>query len=175
MSSANNDRQGGREVPGGVNIFSRSFRSLAGMAGVLVLVVTLFIIWSDATYGDFRSGWLRLGGYQLIAEQYLLDLGTVPAGESRLGTFWLQNLTGSSIVILGVQSDCSCLTTAELPIAIPGGAVFGFEVLFLADKVDSETEVIRRMILNVSVDQPIQVLEIRVTIIPNNKEKQSAT
>ena len=74
--------------------------------------------------------------------------------------------------ILGVQSDCSCLATAALPIAIPSGAVFDFEVQFQADRVDSNTEVARRIILNLSVDQPIQLLEFKAIIVPNHKEKQ---
>ena len=162
----------GVKESGEVNMFRWLFLSLAGM---LAVAATLFVIWSYVTYGDIRSGWLRLGGWQLIAEECLLDLGTVPAGESKPGTFRLRNLTGSPIMVLGIQSDCSCLSTAELPITIPGSTVFDCEVLFLADNVDSETEVVRRIILNLSVDQPIQVLEVRVTIIPNNKEKQDAS
>jgi len=158
----------GTENPGDRKMIRGVFLPFASIIAMLGIVVTLFALWSYATYGDLRSGWFRLEGYHLIAEQYLLDLGTVSAGESKSGTFRLKNFTGSPIVILGVQSDCSCLTTAELPIAIPGDAVFDFEILFLANYVDSETAVARQMILNLSVDQPIQMLVVDVTIVPNN-------
>ena len=158
---------------GKVKISRGSFLPFMGLAAMLGIFVTLFILWSYTTYGDIRSGWLRLNGYHLMVEQYLLDLGAVPAGESRSGTFRLKNLTGSSLVILGVQSDCSCLTTAELPITIPASGVCDFDVLFSADNVPLETVVVRQMILHISVDQPIQLLEIKATITPNPKENQN--
>jgi len=139
---------------------------------VLGGAVILYVLWSYATYRDIQSGWLRLSGYSLIVEQHQIDLGEVLAGESKSGTFRLRNLTGEPVYILGLQSDCSCLATAALPIAIPSGDWFDFEVLFQADRVDSNTGVTRRIILNLSVDQPIQLLEFKATIIPNHKEKQ---
>jgi hypothetical protein len=139
-------------------------------AATVVIVVILFLVGSYTMYGDLRSGWLRLGGYGLIAEEYTLDLGTVPTGESKPGVFRLRNLTGKPVAILGVKSDCSCLVASALPVTISPREVLNFEVIFLADHVDSKTEVIRQMILHTSVDQPIQILEVKVTIIPNNKE-----
>jgi hypothetical protein len=64
------------------------------MVAVPGVVVTFFALWSYVTFGDIRSGWFRLGGYSLIAEQYQIDLGMVTAGESKPGTFRLRNLTG---------------------------------------------------------------------------------
>jgi len=156
----------------GDSVFRRFFLSLASVAGMLVVVATLFVVWSYTSYGDIRSGWLRLGGYQLIAEEYLLDLGTIPAGESKPGTFRLRNLTGSPVVILGMQTDCSCVAKTEFPITIPGSETFDLEVVFVADGTDTERKVIRRMILNLSVDQPVMLLEFRAIIVPNKEEKQ---
>jgi hypothetical protein len=161
---------GKREKTDDVKTYHRFLIPFLVPIAVPGVVVTLFALWSYVTFGDIRSGWFRLGGYSLIAEQYQIDLGTVTAGESKPGTFRLRNLTGSPVVILGVQPDCRCLVAGELPVAIPSRKVLDFEVLFLADRVDSKTEVIRQMILKLSVDQPIQVLAVKVTIIPNKKE-----
>ena len=140
---------------------------------MLFIAVTLFALWSYTSYGNLRSGYLRLGGWQLIADEEHLDFGTVRAGESKSGVFRLKNLTGKPVAILGMESDCSCVSAVELPMTIPAGKTFDFELVYRADDVDSKTEVIRRVILNLSVDQPIRVLEVRVTIVPNNKEKQN--
>lgn len=162
----------GTKESGEASVFRKTLRSVASIVGMLAAVGTLFVIWSYATYGDIRSGWFRLGGYQLIAEEYLLDLGTIPAGESKPITFRLKNLTGSPVVILGMQSDCSCAVNAGLPITISGSEVFDLEMMFFAEGTDAEKEIARRMILNLSVDQPIQMLEFKAIIIPNKKEKQ---
>jgi hypothetical protein len=151
--------------------------SLSGVLGMLAVVVTLFVVWSYTIYGDIRSGWLWFNGYQLIAEQYQIDLGTIPAGESKSGTFRLKNLTGSPVVILGFQSDCSCVSASVLPVTVLARGTWDFEVLFLADEIISD-EVVRKIILNISVDQPVVLLlEVKVTVmpkgIPNNKEKQN--
>jgi len=132
----------GAKASGGGKIFHGIVLPFASMIAVLGVVVTLFALWSYATYGDIRSGWLRLGGYSLIVEQHQIDLGVVQAGESKSGIFRLRNLTGEPVFVLGVESDCSCLATAALPIAISGGEVFDFEVLFTADQADSDTEVV---------------------------------
>jgi hypothetical protein len=150
----------------------RGFRGLlVSLLGVLAAAVTLFVVWSYATYGDIRSCWLWFNGYQLIAEQYQIDLGTIPAGESKSGTFRLRNLTGKPIVVLGVQSDCSCVSARVLPVTVSARRTWDFEVLFFADEIISD-EVVRKIILNISVDQPMMLLEVMVTVIPNNKEKQ---
>lgn len=137
---------------------------------MLFAVVALFLAGSYIIYGDFRSGWFRLGGYQLIAEQYYVDLGSVSAGESKVGVFRLKNLTGKPIALLGVEVDCGCLATVELPLVVPARKSAGFEVVFSAGNVASEREVVHRMVLNVDVDQPIQVLSVKVMVIPNRKE-----
>ena len=149
------------------------FVSLLGIVGSLLVIVALFAIWSYVTYGDIRSGWLWFSGYKLVAEQYRIDLGEVPAGESKPITFRLRNLTGEPVLILGVETDCSCLAASELPVTIPPRKTWDFEVLFMASESVPEEEVIRQMILNISVDQPIMLLEVRVKIVPNNKEKQN--
>jgi len=171
----------GAKSSGDGKVFRRMSLPCVSMVAMLGVVGTLFVLWSYATFGDIRSGWFRLGGYHLIAEEYQIDLGTVSSGESKPGTFRLKNLTGEPVFILGIESDCSCLTTAELPIEVPGDKVFDLEVLFQADRVDSDTEVVRWIILNLvvrwiilnlSVDQPSRLLEFKARIVPNNEEKQ---
>jgi hypothetical protein len=149
----------------------RGFRGLlVSLLGVLAAAVTLFVVWSYAIYGDIRSGWLWFNGYQLIAEQYHIDLGTIQAGESKSGTFRLRNLTGRPIVVFGAESDCSCVSASVLPVTVLVRGTWDFEVVFFADEIISG-EVVRKIILNISVDQPIMLLEVKVKII-NNKEKQ---
>ena len=106
--------------------FRELFVSLLGMTGLLAVVVTLFVMWSYATYGNVRSGWLWLSGYKLVAEEYRIDLGEAPAGESKSGMFLLRNLTGKPVVVLGVEADCSCLAASELPVSVPPKGILNF-------------------------------------------------
>ena len=95
------------------------------------------------------------------------------SGESVPVVFRLKNLTGEPVFSLGTESDCSCLTTAELPMEIPGGGAFDLEMLFHAEQVDAEAGITRWVILNLSVDQPVRLLEFKAIIVPNNEEIQN--
>ena len=158
--------EGGTETSGNAKVARWIFPPYVGVIAMLGVAVTLFVWWSYANFGDIRSSWFYLNGYHLIAEEYQVELGKVVAGESVPVTFRLKNLTGKTVFLLGIKSDCSCLATAELPIEIPGGSVFGLEMLFQAEQVDIETEVVRWSILNLNVDQPIRLLEIRAVVVP---------
>ena len=161
---------GETENSGSMKIYRKILLPFASMIATLGVVLTLFVLWSYTTFGDIRSGWFYLGGYHLIAEQSQIELGKVSAGESKPIKFRLKNLSRKEVFLLGIESDCSCLSTAELPILIPGGKTFDLEVFFQANRVETETEVLRWIIPNLSVDQPIQLMEFKATIVPNPME-----
>ena len=57
--------------------------------------------------------------------------------------------------------------------AINGGETFDLEMLFQAEQVETDTEVARWILLNLNVDQPSQLLEIKATVVPNLNQEES--
>lgn len=141
-------------------------KTLSVPIGIATVVLLVFAAWSLFYYGDMQCGLARLAGKSLVIEPYRIDLGIVTSGEHRDVPIRFRNLTRNPITVLGAQVGCSCLSIPDLPVAIPGGEVLALEVQFHADFVSKETKIGTPISLHFDIDQPQQVLEIIVTIIP---------
>lgn len=57
----------------------------------------------------------------LVAAPGLVDVGTIPFGESVVVEVILQNRSRRDTTVVGGTSDCTCVTLDGLPITVPAG------------------------------------------------------
>jgi len=70
-------------------------------------------------YGSPSRAWARLQGESLDVSPAYVHCGSGKPGEKLQGIVRVSNWTDEPILIYGGTSDCSCVTTAGLPVAIP--------------------------------------------------------
>lgn len=70
-------------------------------------------------YGSPSKAWARLRDESLDVTPEYVDCGEGKPGEKLKGTVSLSNWTEEPVLIYGGTSDCSCVTTAGLPVTIP--------------------------------------------------------
>ena len=90
-------------------------RGSAGVAVIVLFFASLSYLWFD-TPADALA---FLRGERVSAEPSSIDLGEARAGERREVGVRLLNRADHPIRIIGGTSDCSCIATTGLPIAIP--------------------------------------------------------
>jgi hypothetical protein len=84
----------------------------------------LLILCSAVVYGSVEAGLARLRGEPLVVEPSYVEFDDAAPGATVKRQIRIRNLTSHPIHLIGGTSDCSCATTAGLPIAVaPGGFV----------------------------------------------------
>ena len=69
---------------------------------------------------DFLNGQRRLIEVQIDDVVVAIDLVTQP-GDRLEQTITIKNWTAKPVRLIGGTSDCSCVTTSEMPLTIPSG------------------------------------------------------
>jgi hypothetical protein len=101
-----------------------SFRLPAGFwsfaaTAVAVLIALVGIGWF--LVGSPQAALARLQGVALTVSPDHVDFGTGTAGQELLSTVDVRNWTDRTVRLIGGTSDCSCVTTDDLPLNIPPG------------------------------------------------------
>ena len=89
----------------------------AGAAAVLVLLTGI----GTAIYGSPQAALAHLRGDSLSVSSDFVDFGTGTAGQVGDGSVEVYNWTDVPVRLIGGTSDCSCVTTTDLPLTIPPG------------------------------------------------------
>jgi uncharacterized membrane protein YphA (DoxX/SURF4 family) len=71
--------------------------------------------------GSVEGGLARLRGEQVSVVPGTVDLGRVAGGQVVTVPVRLANRTGGPLRVVGGTSDCSCITTDDLPVELPPG------------------------------------------------------
>lgn len=89
-----------------------------GMGVMLAAVMGIGI----CVYGSPARAWARLQGEAFDASTEYIHCGEGKPGEKLKGMVRVRNWTDEPILIYGGTSDCSCVTTVDLPLTIsPNG------------------------------------------------------
>jgi hypothetical protein len=90
---------------------------IAGTAVLLTLLAGLGV-WM---FGSIDAAMAHIRGERLSVRPSLVDLGSGAPGQSVETTVELLNRTGRPVRIIGGTSDCSCVTTKDLPVSLGPG------------------------------------------------------
>jgi hypothetical protein len=88
-----------------------------GAAAVLVALTGV----GSWLYGSPQAALARLRGDTLTVSSDYVDFGSGSAGQLLEATVEVQNWTERAVRLTGGTSDCSCVTTADLPLTILAG------------------------------------------------------
>src|SRR5262249_55415249 len=72
-------------------------------------------------FGSVENALAYLNGQRVFSRPSVVDLGTGRAGELVERSVEIFNQTDRPLRVVGGTSDCSCLTTSDLPVTIPAG------------------------------------------------------
>lgn len=94
---------------------------MTGTTYVLGVVVPLTVVTGIATrvYGSPEVALARLRGELITVSTPYADFGRGQPGEVRDAVVEVRNWTDVPVRLIGGTSDCSCVTTANLPIVLP--------------------------------------------------------
>jgi hypothetical protein len=130
-----------------------------GVVGSLVVLGLLAAI-AHLAFGSTENAVERLRGERLSVRPGLVDFGEATPGQTIERRVILVNHTDHAININGGTSDCSCITTADLPLTLNPGEERSIAIYLTP--AATEGILTRRVILFVD-DQGEQKLAFRVT------------
>jgi Methylamine utilisation protein MauE len=92
-------------------------------SGILVSAAALFALagLSSWIYGSSESALARLRGEVLSAAPEYLQLGEGVPGQVLFAAVNVRNWSDQPVRLIGGSSDCSCVTTTDLPLTVPPG------------------------------------------------------
>ncbi len=91
---------------------------ICGLATVLLGIIAGMGV---VVYGSVAAATSQLRGEYFLAEPNVLEFGDTIAGDRREVELRVSNLTAQPVRVVGGTSDCSCTTSASLPLTIPTG------------------------------------------------------
>jgi hypothetical protein len=89
-------------------------------AGALV-ILTLFVGAALALFDSPAEALAKLRGEAITVEPAVSEVGEGVRGEARVFRLSLTNQTAEPIRVVGGTTDCSCITTGDLPITLAPG------------------------------------------------------
>jgi hypothetical protein len=90
----------------------------AGAAAILIALLTA----GSWLYGSPQAAFARLRGDALTLASDYVDFGSGSAKEILEAAVEVRNWSDRPVRLTGGTSDCSCVTTVDLPVTIPPGA-----------------------------------------------------
>ena len=109
------------------------FRTLLVPAGKLVGtacgLLGMLAVGSILSFGSVSAGLAKLRGDALDVKRYL-DFGESEPGETRETRTEITNYSSKPIRLIGGTSDCSCITTTDMPLTIEPGSTLSFQIKF---------------------------------------------
>jgi hypothetical protein len=103
-----------------------AFRLPPGVAGVTAATVAVLLALTgigSLVYGSPQAALARLRGDALTVSASYVDFGSGAAGQALEATVEVRNWTDHPVRLTGGTSDCTCVTTLDLPMTIPPGEV----------------------------------------------------
>jgi hypothetical protein len=94
-------------------------QGLLAAGATAVVLLGLLAAAGTAAYGSPEAAVARLRGDPLLVTPGYLHFGDGPAGETLASEVRVSNLTDRPVRLIGGTSDCSCATTASLPLTLP--------------------------------------------------------
>lgn len=91
-----------------------------------VLISTVAVL----RFGSLASGVAYLRGQRIVVDGAIRNLGDVQAGDERIISFSLANVTGRSIRVLGSRLTCGCTESRGLPQRLSRTALETVELVF---------------------------------------------
>lgn len=95
----------------------RGFGVAAGALAAYVGIIGL----ASLAFGSPDAALARLRGERLSIRPQVVDVGTGQPGQSLTAAIEVVNRTDEPLTILGGTSDCSCVTTVDLPVTLAPG------------------------------------------------------
>lgn len=90
------------------------FRSVIIACAICLLVACVAL----ARYGSIKAAAAAARGESVIVDENPKSVGVLDSGQIVHVTFRLANITDEPVRILGSRSDCTCVTTEDLPLTI---------------------------------------------------------
>jgi hypothetical protein len=101
-----------------------SFRPPSGLAATAAGAAAVLLILAGIgswIYGSPAAALARLRGEVLTVSSDYIDFGSGSAGQVLEASVEVQNWSEQPVQLIGGTSDCSCVTTLDLPLVIPPG------------------------------------------------------
>lgn len=96
---------------------------LGRSAAAVLLLLGLAAATAQLMYGSVDLALARLRGETVSVSSSYLDFGSGRPGDTRTAVVRVFNRTDTPVRVVGGSSDCSCVTTRDLPVEIaPGGS-----------------------------------------------------
>jgi hypothetical protein len=102
----------------GSSSFGTQLKWLGAVAVFLVATTGV----GTLVFGSLDVAVAKLRGESLGTDPTVLDFGTGKSGELLSTKVTVRNYTGKPVRLIGGTSDCSCLTTQDMPITIEPGS-----------------------------------------------------
>jgi hypothetical protein len=103
---------------------------LLAAGGAVALVTAMLGAAAWVGGGSLHAGLLRLRGEPIAIEPATLDLGDAPPGSTVKHPVQVINYADHTVRIVGGKSDCSCVTTPDLPLVLSPGESATISVWF---------------------------------------------
>ncbi len=87
-----------------------------GLGTAAILLVVSFVAW--VRYGSIKTAITAVTG-RPFASDLMVDFGEATPGEHLGKTVTISNNSTRAVRLIGGTTDCSCVTTSDLPINIP--------------------------------------------------------
>ncbi len=90
-------------------------------AGGVVALLAIITAGSTLAFGSPAAAVARLRGESLGVSPNTLDFGSGKPGEVLTASLTVWNYSSQPVRLIGGTSDCSCITTADMPVTVPQG------------------------------------------------------
>jgi len=104
----------------------RAVKWAGGLAGVFAVLAVGGVL----TFGSLDAAVARLRGQPLTVSPTTIDFGNGKPGELLSAPLTVRNFSSEPVRLIGGTSDCSCITTTDMPVTVPPGASATIEVKF---------------------------------------------
>jgi hypothetical protein len=108
----------------------RSLRSVGYMTSGTLIFLGIGFLFLSFTHVSPAQALARLRGDLITVEPTTVDGGTAPRGTMKTVVLHLRNNTEQPIRITGGTTDCSCVTTEDLPLTIHPGEMVALHLKF---------------------------------------------
>lgn len=145
-------------------LFTRVRSDLVGVGWyvlAVVAVVAVLVAVGIGVYGSFDQALARVKGETLSVFPRVIRLGTLQPGSQARGSITIVNRGTAVFRVIGGTSDCSCVTTEDLPVSVePGSSVIVQVTVTLAG---GHGEFRRQVWLIVEQDGALRKVALEVT------------
>ncbi len=94
--------------------------------GVVLGTLALVAVWQ---FGSLRNLSLYLNGIDYVVDPMRVDVGSGTPGEKRTAAIHIRNLGFKPIQVVGLEVNCSCVSTESLPLAVKPREIRDFELV----------------------------------------------